>query len=81
MIEKLVELGANINDTNNNGTTVAMYYKSYMSKSKDYSGFKRLFALGADLSLKDFNGLTVIDYLEKGNDRETLNFIKGYYND
>ncbi|QUI37556.2 ankyrin repeat domain-containing protein [Pectobacterium versatile] len=64
LIKKLVEAGADINDTNYNGTTVAMYMKDHVIKSKSYHLMEALVKLGADLSIKDYNGLNVFDYLE-----------------
>ncbi|MDX6914043.1 formyltransferase family protein [Pectobacterium carotovorum] len=64
LIKKLVEIGADVNDTNYNGTTVAMYLKNYVVKSKDYHLMEELVALGADLNIRDYNGLNIFDYLE-----------------
>jgi methionyl-tRNA formyltransferase len=64
LIKKLVEIGADVNDTNYNGTTVAMYLKDYVIKSKNYSLMEELVALGADLNIRDYHGLNIFDYLE-----------------
>lgn len=64
LIKKLVGIGADINDTNYNGTTVAMYLKDHIIKSKNYHLMEELVNLGADLNIKDYNGLNVFDYLE-----------------
>ncbi len=60
----MVGIGADINDTNYNGTTVAMYLKDHIIKSKNYHLMEELVNLGADLNIKDYNGLNVFDYLE-----------------
>lgn len=64
LIKKLVGIGADVNDTNYNGTTVAMYLKDYVIKSKNYSLMEELVALGADLNIRDYHGLNIFDYLE-----------------
>lgn len=75
VIKWLVGEGANINDTNHNGTTVAMYYKEYMKKTGDYSGLKVLLELGSNLHIKDYNGLSVFDYLKNDEDKELFDFM------
>ncbi|MDD9338976.1 MAG: formyltransferase family protein [Providencia heimbachae] len=78
VIEWLVSKGANINDFNYKGTTVAMYFKDHMIKSNNFIGLKILINLGLDLSLQDNEGLTVFDYLKKNKNNELLNFMMNF---
>ncbi|WP_203976993.1 formyltransferase family protein [Aeromonas jandaei] len=64
VIRLLLEYGANINDINHNGTTVFMYAKDYAIEHNSVEYLKELKYLGADLSLSDYRGMTVFDYLE-----------------
>ncbi|WP_162182400.1 ankyrin repeat domain-containing protein, partial [Aeromonas finlandensis] len=64
VIRQLLECGANINDTNYNGTTVFMYAKDYAIEHNSVKYLEELKSLGADLSLSDYRGMTVFDYLE-----------------
>lgn len=77
LIKELVKAGADINDTNYNGTTVAMYLKDYIIKSKHYHLMDELLNIGANLSIRDYSGLTIFDHLKlsKLNDTE----IKFFY--
>lgn len=78
LVKWLVEAGADINDRNNNGTTVIMYYKEYMSRSRDFSRLEELINLGADLSLSDHAGKTVFDYINNSSDSLLLNAFDGF---
>lgn len=62
-IEKLLELSANINDQNYNGTSVIMYAKDYCLKARDNSLMKYLIDNGADPYQKDFSNRNLFDYL------------------
>ncbi|WP_323978065.1 formyltransferase family protein [Aeromonas veronii] len=64
VIRQLLECGANINDTNYNGTTVFMYAKDYAIEHNSVKYLEELKSLGADLSLSDYRGMTVFDYLK-----------------
>ncbi|ECR7719340.1 formyl transferase [Salmonella enterica] len=75
LIKWLVSKGANINDRNYKGTTVAMYFKDYMLKSGDYSGLKMLIDLGLDLTLTDYKDYTVFDYLEKSGNKNLFQYM------
>lgn len=63
-IDKLLEMGADINDVNYNGTSVLMYAKDFCLKNKDAGLFKYLIHKGADIEHKDFHGKGIIDYLD-----------------
>lgn len=78
LVKWLVEVGADINDRNNNGTTVIMYYKDYMSRSRDFSRLKEIINLGANLSLKDYAGKTVFDYINDSSDSLLINAFEGF---
>ncbi|MEP9072199.1 formyltransferase family protein [Enterobacter hormaechei] len=78
LIYWLTSVGLDINDTNYNGTTVAMYFKDYIARTKEYSKFDKLLKLGADLDIQDYNGLTIYDYVLESNDIDLINFIMGF---
>lgn len=75
LIKWLVSKGANINDRNYKGTTVAMYFKDYMLKSGDYTGLKVLIDLGLDLKLTDYKDYTLFDYLEKNGNKKLFQYM------
>lgn len=78
LVRWLVDIGADINDRNNNGTTVIMYYKDYMARSREFSRLKELIKLGADLSLADHAGKTVFDYINNSSDSLLINAFDGF---
>lgn len=63
LITSLITKGADINDRNYRGTTVLMYGKDYALKNSDINFFNFLIDLGADLSLKDWSGRDLSDYI------------------
>ncbi|WP_394153197.1 formyltransferase family protein [Vibrio maritimus] len=65
IVKALMEMGASVNDTNNNGTSVLMYAKDYTWKSKDTSLFDYLLSKGADINHRDYSGKKLIDYLNE----------------
>ena len=79
-IKWLVDEGSDINDTNYNGTTVAMYYKEYMKRTGNYSGLDVLLKLGSNLHIKDYRGLSVFDYLKNDEDKELYDYMTGCLN-
>jgi methionyl-tRNA formyltransferase len=65
-----------INDTNNNGTSVLMYAMTYASKSSDMSIMQFLIEKGANIYHKDYFGKQIKEYaIEYGN-----NFVIDYLN-
>ncbi|HAS8418735.1 TPA: formyl transferase [Vibrio vulnificus] len=77
VVELLVSLGANINDTNYKGTSVFMYVKDYAIKNKDINYIRSMIRLGANVNLSDCYGKSVFDYLNG----EEENFIKNAIKD
>ncbi|HAS6154153.1 TPA: formyl transferase [Vibrio vulnificus] len=77
VVELLVSLGANINDTNYKGTSVFMYAKDYAIKNKDINYIRSMIRLGANVNLSDCHGKSVFDYLNV----EEENFIKNAIKD
>jgi similarities with formyltransferase len=63
IIEKLINLGADINDVNYKGTSVLMYAKNFCIKTKSRELFDYLISLGADITHRDFKGKSLHDYL------------------
>lgn len=76
MVRWLVGNGADINDRNHNGTTVAMYLKNFIAESRRFELLDDLVDMGADLSLQDYSGLTVFDYVLNSQDEELINELK-----
>lgn len=70
-IEKLLELSANVNDQNYNGTSVIMYAKDYCLKVRDNTLIQYLIKNGADPYKKDFSNKNLFDYLTN----EQINFL------
>lgn len=63
LVNFLLQNGANINDRNYRGTTVLMYAKDYALKNNDNKFFRFLIEQGADISLKDWSGKSLGDYI------------------
>ncbi|MEJ5173781.1 ankyrin repeat domain-containing protein, partial [Erwinia sp. MYb416] len=76
MVRWLVGNGADINDRNHNGTTVAMYLKNFIAESRRFELLDDLVDMGADLNLQDYSGLTVFDYVLNSHDEELINELK-----
>lgn len=76
MIKWLIRQGCNINDNNNNGTTVAMYLKDYIAESREFHLFNEIKALGADFSIRDYNGRDLLDYVNASGDKELADAIQ-----
>lgn len=65
VVNFLLEKGADINDCNNNGTSVLMYAKDHCIKSGDKKLFDLLLANGAEASHRDFSGKRLAEYLSE----------------
>lgn len=63
VVKYLVSIGANINASNSNGTTVLMYAKDAALRTNDLSVFNYLLTAGADPFLPDYHGRTLFQYL------------------
>lgn len=70
LVNFLLQNGANINDRNYRGTTVLMYGKDYALENNDSDFFKYLIEQGADISLKDWSGKSLYEYIN--NDQAKL---------
>ncbi len=64
-VKYLLAQGADIHAVNHNGTTLLMYAKEAYRKTGDDTLFSLFLSLGADMSVKDYNGLTLQDYCAK----------------
>lgn len=71
VVERLLNLGADVNDCNIKGTTAIMYAKNFAIENGDKRVFDLLRSRGADLEIKDFNGKSLRDYLN----REQLRYL------
>ena len=72
----LISLGANINQSNCNGTTPLMYSLSSKVIENKFLIAKLLIENGALIGVVDMFGLAAIDYARKNNDDDVINFIK-----
>jgi methionyl-tRNA formyltransferase len=62
-VKYLLDNGADPNDCNYKGTTVLMYSKDFSLKNMSKRVFELLRNAGADLSIKDFSGKILEDYV------------------
>jgi len=58
----LVELGADLNQTNYKGTTVAMFARSGATAARDLSCLRFLLERGAEVNAPDLHGRTILSY-------------------
>ena len=76
IVELLLQNGANINSTNNNGTTVLMYAKTKVLENSNYAFLDLLLAQGATINAKDKkNNWTVLDYVKQSNHQPLINYL------
>lgn len=75
IVKKLIEHGFSVNEVNYNGTTVAMYAKDGVLKTKNTDSLFYIIEQGADLSVKDYNEKNLFDYLN-AQDKELADIIK-----
>lgn len=65
LIERLLELGANVNDRNYNGTTVLMYAKDHDLKNNTNETVQYLIQNGAEVENQDHSGRSIFDYVSQ----------------
>jgi ankyrin repeat protein len=76
VIPILLKYKANINDVNENGTTVFMYAKT-KCVNKNFKILSYLIKNGADVNLRDNKkGWTVLDYVFKSGNSSLISFIQ-----
>lgn len=63
VVKYLLRRGANVNDVNFNGTSVLMFAKEFVLRSRCKEIFDLLTASGANIGQKDFFGKSLSDYL------------------
>lgn len=82
LIKVLLKLGADVNATGRNGTTVLMYAKTALlnKESSNYDLVDYLLSSGADLSRCDKYGRTILDYVEQAGDWIMLKKLKSSSN-
>jgi len=72
----LLNYNANINDVNNNGTTVFMYAKTKCINN-NFKILSYLIKNGAEINSKDIkNGWTVLDYVYDSGNSSLISFIQ-----
>ena len=73
-LKYLLEIGADINDRNNNGTTVLMYAKNAALRDNDFEIIDIILSCKPDLFAADYSNKNVFDYL-KDQSKELMNYI------
>ncbi len=76
VVEKLLEMGADVNATNNKGTTVLMYAKTKVKANNNFAFLDFLIDKGADPSKKDISGKNVLDYVRDTNDEPLIKYFE-----
>jgi methionyl-tRNA formyltransferase len=76
-LQYLIEIGANINDKNFNGTNVLMYAKDAALKFNDYEIIDIVLSFEPDVFAVDYNNKNIFDYL-KFQSIELLNYISKF---
>ncbi len=74
-VKFLIDIGCDINSTNNKGTSVLMYALTEASKSGDLSIIEYLIDYGADLEHKDWKGVSIMNYAEAQGNPVVIKFI------
>ena len=67
VMKVLLENGADINRPNFKGTTPLMYAMSHYENTTNRSAFDLLLRFGANVDLRDYFGLTILEYAQKRN--------------
>ncbi|MEO5658924.1 MAG: formyltransferase family protein [Polaromonas sp.] len=75
MCRALIDAGADVHKSNQNGTTVLMYAKDYGIRMGDFSLCKLLQDAGCDRFAHDRFGKTVIDYARMKQDTAAIKFF------
>jgi methionyl-tRNA formyltransferase len=75
VLKLLLKLGANINTTNLNGTSILMYSCSNFLNHKNFKIIEFLLENGANVHLHDIHGLTIFDYCKN---KELLTILNKY---
>lgn len=75
VVKMLINEGANINESNINGTTALMYAKTNLAE-EDFDFLNILIDNGANIVQKDNFGKTVLDYISEQKNIKLLEFIK-----
>jgi len=73
---ELIERGADINQTNKNGTTILMYAKDGAFKDSNTGVLDILINKKADINARDNTGKSVLDYCEELNQYALLDYFK-----
>lgn len=77
VVEYLVAHGADVNACNYKGTPVAMYTRNLFSKkSDDLAILKFLYENGANLSIKDCHGMSLVDYARQDKNDYLANYLQ-----
>ncbi|MEW5800010.1 MAG: ankyrin repeat domain-containing protein [Bacteroidota bacterium] len=75
IVSVLIDNGANVNDKNYNGTTVFMYAKDSVLRTKDYRILDLLIERGADINARDNKGLSALDYIKKNKYIDLIDYM------
>ena len=72
----LIQMGADVNATNNKGTTVLMYAKTKVKENNNFSFLDFLIDNGADVTAKDLAGKNVLDYVRETKDETIVKYFE-----
>lgn len=78
IVEFLLNLGFDINSTNDKGTTVFMFAKTKVLENDNYNFLTMLINRGADLHKKDMFSKDVFDYVEIKRNQKMIDYLKKY---
>lgn len=76
IVKFLVDIKANINSVNNNGTSVLMYAMTQAVTSNDFRSMEYLIKHGSKVGHCDYSGKSLLEYAEDSGNLSVLNFLK-----
>jgi methionyl-tRNA formyltransferase len=78
MVKTLLSAGANINATNRKGTSVLMYAKAGATRTNDLEVMTYLLMQGADYTVIDVTGRTVLDYARLEGNKKVISCLEDW---
>ncbi|PZX57788.1 methionyl-tRNA formyltransferase [Algoriphagus ratkowskyi] len=76
VVKFLVDVKANLNSVNNNGTSVLMYAMTQAVTSNDFRSMEYLIKHGSKIDHCDYSGKSLLEYAEDHGNISVLNFLK-----
>ena len=77
-LRKLLELGADVNQSNLRGTTLLMYAKDGALSTGNSAALELVLRYSADVSARDVQGLSVLDYLQRSGVRSLDDLMRNF---